>query len=213
MSKLPPPEHKHKVLIVASVLSAFEIDDYPYKEKEWWIVAVNHGWKVSNDWDTLVHSSIVKDLPQSAGNRLVTDQYGEIVNQFGGHKQCGFSMTLGTAYFSLAMYTPMVMGFLGCDMNYEPDSEGRTCIYGVGSDIKKNGMSDPDRMVMQHGKNNPDFLEEVYMRFIYAAAAHPHNCSVYNFSNEEKTRLPYAKKRPEEVDAEFSQIYKLKKAR
>jgi len=206
------PVHKHKVLIVASGLSAFEIEDYPYKENEWWIVAVNHGWKVSNDWDEVIHSHSVRDLPQNAGNRLVTPEYGRILNEFGGHKGCGYSMTLSAAYFSLRMHTPMVMGFLGCDMNYEPDEQGRTCIYGVGEDIKRTGISDPDKMVNSYGRNDKNFLENIYMRFVEEANRHPYKCSVYNFSSEEKTRLPYEKKQVKELDAEFFELYKLKKA-
>ena len=62
-------------------------------------------------------------------------------------------------------------------------------LYGIGYDIEKYGMSDPDRMVDKYSMGNPNYLNDVYMRFYNICK--DRNVEVYNLSTDSKTRLPY----------------------
>lgn len=185
-----------KVLILASGLSAREVDDYDYKKNGWKIVAVNNGWLAHDDWDHWVRSrdfngQVPKTLKKG---QVICQQYGNILDQYGGHVACGYSITLAASYYALHTFNPSVIGYLGADMNYTPNSEGSTHIYGLGNDIKKNGIPDPDRMVKVWGNGEPNYLNDLYMRF--HSIAGDRSCSVFNFSSLEDTRLPYPKADP-----------------
>jgi hypothetical protein len=187
----------NKVLLIASGMSAKEVHDYDYKANGWTIVAINNGWRVTEDWDLWVHAGdfdgerpeVIKDTQEEC------KKYADSLKHFGGHKECGYSITLCASYYSLWKYKPDVMGFLGCDMNYTPDADGNTHIYGVGSDIKKRGIPDPDRMVAQYAKGNENYLNDLYMRLVSEAESWS-NCKVYNLSSVTDTRLPYNKAKP-----------------
>lgn len=187
----------NKVLLLASGMSASEVHDYDYKANGWTIVAINNGWQVTEDWDIWVRPGdfdgkrpeVIKDTQE------VCAKYSESLSHFGGHKACGYSITLCASYYSLWKYKPDVMGFLGCDMNYTPDADGNTHIYGIGSDIKKRGIPDPDRMVQQYAKGNENYLNDIYMRLV-SEAERWSNCKVYNLSSVIDTRLPYNKAKP-----------------
>lgn len=185
-----------KVLMLASGLSAREIENYDYKANGWAIVAINNGWVAYENWDHWVHSDdFMGNRPESIKpNQTVCKQYGTILRHYGGHKNCGYSITLCAAYYALRIIKPKVIGFLGADMNYVPDRDGKTHIYGVGYDIIKNGIPDPDRMVEKYSKDNTTYLHDIYMRF--HGIAKDNGCEVYNFSSMVNTRLPYPKSKP-----------------
>jgi hypothetical protein len=181
-----------KILILASGLSAKQIDDYDYKKNGWTIVAVNNAWQViPNTWDYWIRANDYKGKrPEKIqGGQVEVQQYRDVLNQYGGHHTCGFSITLCASYYSLYKLKPKVIGFLGADMNYTPDENGNTHIYGVGFDIQQNGIPDPDRMVKRYGAGNDNYLNDIYLRF--AKIAKENNCAVYNFSQNIETRLPY----------------------
>jgi hypothetical protein len=189
-----------KVLIVASGLSAKEIHDYDYKANRWIIVAVNNGWLVvKDDWDYWVRASDYKgQRPTPKQHQTEVKKYGQSLAVYGGHQQCGYSITLCASYHILNTLKPNIIGYLGADMNYTPNENGATHIYGVGYDIQKNGISDPDRMVKRYGVGNKNYLTDIYNRFANIAAEN--NCNVYNFSSDIETRLPYMKNKPGQLD-------------
>jgi hypothetical protein len=184
--------NKKKVLILASGLSAKQLYEYPYKENNWTILTVNNGWLAcEKDWDFWVRSNDYKGnipIPIKSRQTVVTT-YGPSLKRYGGQKECGYSITVNAAYWALDKLNPSVIGFLGADMNYKPDENGNTHIYGVGFDILKNNISDPDRMIKVHGNGNPEHLKDIYTRF--ETIASENGCKVYNFSHTIETRLPY----------------------
>ena len=194
---IPNVQPNDKVLIIGSGPSAREYTNYPYIDNGWSVVCVNHAWTIEPECDMWVTASDY----QSAGGLMPdkemprNNDYGLTLNHFGGHNECGFSITLAAAYNVLWMFKPKVVGFLGCDMNYTPDENGHTHIYGVGLDIKKDGVPDPDKMVAKqsHGKEN--YLENIYNRF--ADMANERDCAVFNLSTDPDTRLPYVQTTPE----------------
>lgn len=190
----------NKVLLIASGLSANQYKDYDYKSNGWTIVAINNGWQITNDWSHWIRPPDYKGMRPKALSRhqKIVERYSIQILKYGGQNACGFSITLTAGYWSLSELNPDVIGFLGADMNYTPDKNGKTHIYGVGHDIKANGISDPDRMVKVYGKNDPDYLKNIYMRF--HDIAKDEGCAVYNFSTDENTRLPYTKAHPKDFD-------------
>jgi hypothetical protein len=180
-----------KVLLVASGLSANQFYDYDYKTNGWTIIAVNNGWLAcKNEWDLWIKSNDYdgeKALPNK--NQIQIKEYGSALREYGGQKACGYSITLNAGYWALANLKPDVIGFLGADMNYVPDENGNTHIYGKGNDIKKNGIPDPDRMVLKHGNGKKNYLNDIYMRLEKYAG--DQNCKLYNLSHTIDTRLPY----------------------
>lgn len=190
------------MLILASGLSANEINDYRYEENDWIIVAVNNGWLATDDWSYLIQSKDFKgnepDPEDLREDQFVTKDYSKVVRKFGGQDKVGWSITLTASYYALDLLEPDVIGFLGADMNYTPNEKGSTHIYGVGNDIKIRGIPDPDKMVQHWGKGDPNFLKDTYMRFY--DEAEKLNCKVYNLSTVEDTRLPYPKASPRDFE-------------
>ena len=189
----------NKVLLLASGMSAKQYHDYPYKENGWTIVAVNNGWQVTDEWDHWVRPPDYRGVKpkEYLEHQSEVKRYSTQLNMFGGQKACGYSITLNAGYWALGELKPDIIGLLGADMNYTPDEDGNTHIYGVGYDIKTKGVSDPDRMVKVHGNNDPEYLNTIYMRLV--EYAEKQNCKVYNLSRDIETRLPYERVRPEDL--------------
>ncbi len=182
-----------KVLVLASGLSARDVDSFPCKEEGWTIVVVNHGWMAYPNYDHWIHSSDFKGIKDpNVGSRKVP-KYRPALDHFGGQKLCGYSITANAGYWVLKELKPDVIGFLGADMNYERNANGDTHIYGLGLDVK-NGRPDPDKMVKNHGRS----IEEVYGRLEEEATKL--NCKLVNLSTVKDTRLPYTKASPESFD-------------
>jgi hypothetical protein len=189
-----------KVLLLASGLSAKEINDYDYKANGWIVVAINNGWLAYPNWDHWVKS---KDYKGKKPEKILDHQvelldYNTTLKKYGGIQECGYSVTLAASYYALDYFKPDIIGYLGSDMNYEPNEFGHTHIYGLGLDIQKNKISDPDRMAERYGKKDPNYLKNIYMRFYNIAQEK--NTKVYNFSSDENSRLPYLKSKAYEHD-------------
>lgn len=182
---------ERKILLVASGLSAKQFYDYDYKNNGWIIIAVNNGWlSCSNEWDYWIKSNDFDgSVPAPTKTQTIVNEYGKSLLKFGGQKECGFSITLNAGYWVLANLNPSIIAFLGADMNYTPDKEGNTHIYGLGNDIRKNGIPDPDRMVNIYGKNDENYLENIYLRL--NTFAEKQNCKIFNVSRDIESRLPY----------------------
>jgi len=193
-----PYEKEKKVLVVASGMSAKQIEDYPYQKKGWCIVTVNNAWKATPFWKYAIADEMVKDQPTAGRGQKVILDSRTIISYFGGHMAVGFSMTMVTSYWSLIALKPKIIGYLGADMDYTPDANGHTHFYGIGRDVEL-GEPDPDKMVREHNiKKDPNFLNNLYMRFRRIAAKY--DCEVRNFAKVERTRLPYGKASPEDFD-------------
>ena len=186
-----------KVLLLASGLSAEQIKEYNYKDRDWTIVAVNNGWLAAPEkWDYWIRSNDYKGLhPHTVHtHQIIVKEYGSSLAKYGGQVECGFSITLNAGYWALWNLKPNVIGFLGADMNYKPDESGKTHIYGKGYDIIKNGIPDPDRMANLYGKGDPNYLEKIYGRL--EKIAKTNNCELANLSHSIDTRLPYKRQTP-----------------
>jgi hypothetical protein len=193
-----------KIVLVASGLSANQFYDYDYKGNGWQVLAVNNGWLSCEDsWDFWVRSNDYKGRrPIPKHKQHVVKRYGPSLRKYGGQLECGYSITLNSAYWALDQLSPSLIGFLGADMNYTPNEEGHTHIYGVGDDIKRNGIPNPDRMVVKYGEGNKNYLTDIYARFSNIAAET--DCIVVNLSRDVDTRLPYERVSPKDANNRFT---------
>ncbi len=184
--------------MIASGPSVRQIADYDWIENHWTIVAINNAWKATDLWRYWIATDDFQgEKPQPRDDQIIPPPYEPQLRIFGGQAACGYSVTLNASYWALASLKPSVIGFLGADMNYTPDAQGNTHFYGVGYDIKHNAgrLPDPDQMVKRYGKGDPDYLRRMYQRFADQALYY-NKCRVVNFSDDENTRLPYAKAKP-----------------
>ena len=202
VEKALPQENAKKVLLVASGFSARQYSEYDWKGNGWTIVAINNGWQaVEGDWDYWIRPGDYKGKRPEGREICGTtiSKYNDEVRQFGGQPQCGYSIALTAGYWSLAKLKPNVLAYLGADMNYTPDKEGNTHIYGKGYDIEKNGKPDPDRMAERYKGNK---TEKEYLNYIYKRLedeARKKNCVVYNVSHTIDTRLPWKRVKPYDI--------------
>lgn len=188
-----------KVLMVGSGLSAVKYWEYNYKENGWTVCAINHGYHIMDNWDFLfyaddLHRELDK-LPSPPGSMKFNTPGPGSTRPYGGQAECGRGIMLTSSYHMLTKVGfPRMIGYLGADMNYTPDKNGNTCIYGVGYDIKKRNISDPDRII-QYYKFKRDYFTEKFLRFQEIA-----KCPCYNFSDDPNTRLPFPQVNPYDVD-------------
>lgn len=186
-----------KILILCSGFSANQIKENPELYKDYNIVAVNHGYMASDNWKYWVAPLDFSGVApkKSRDDQLLVRKYNNELNKYGGIAQCGRSITLAASYWVLCNLKPTEIGYLGADMNYTPDDKGDTHIYGLGLDIKKNGIPDPVRMARQYKKteeSDDEYIENIYMRFYNIATEQGVN--VFNLSNDPDTKLPYPRK-------------------
>jgi hypothetical protein len=188
-----------KVLILSSGLSAKQVVEYPYRQNGWTIVAVNNGWMACNEWDAWYRAGDYVGAfpdPRDIDGRPCIENNRVRMNEFGNIVERGRNITLQAAYWALR-HKPKVIAFLGADMNYTPNENGDTHIYGVGYDIQRNGISDPDRLINLDGNGDPLHLRRIFLRF--ETIAYERGCRVYNLSHTIETRLPYERVKPENV--------------
>lgn len=202
------------VIIVGSGKNSINIRDWEIDPDKTKVVVVNNAWNVTSKWNYFIVSpDYKKEIPAlnflnemqmfTRKGRLVYDEnikktvilpdrgYEAALYPFGGHEACGYAITLNAAYWTLMFLRPKKIAFIGCDMNYTPSEDGSTSFYGVGDDIKENGIPDPDRMVKVHLNDEKDGLQKIYNRFREIAALN--KIKVYNLSDDPDTRLPYPK--------------------
>lgn len=198
--------NQKKVLIIASGQSAVQFKDYDFVGNDWTVVAVNNAWQMCRDeLNYWIRPGDYKGdvFANPKQDQVIVKSFKSEINKFGGQRECGYSITLTAAYWSLLNLKPDVIAFLGADMNYTPDKEtGATSFYGVGYDIKTRKVSDPDRMAETYKRSNQspeEYLREVYKRF--EKVAKEYDCGVYNISKFVETRLPYQRVDIMDIDA------------
>jgi len=170
--------------------------DYPYRDNDWIIVAINHGWKAcEKQWDWLVCASDLREKVKPIRHQgeviFINSQY--MAKKYEGTETIGRGSMLLGSYMIANELNPDIMGYLGADMNYTPDKNGNTHIYGVGRDVRR-GCPDPDRII-EHEGGDPDYFAKKFKDFSYIM-----NVRCYNFSDDPETRLPFEQVNPEDID-------------
>jgi hypothetical protein len=167
------------------------------------VVAINNAHLIANDemkfWVRPKNYS--GNQYRGTAPKISNPEYGPLLDCYGGAKACGYSITLCAAYWSLRYLKPDNIMFLGADMNYQPDEQGNTHFYGVGFDIKNNGIPDPFKMAMMKKKNqswsDEEYIFEIYNRFDaiskngFPRITDHKPANVYNLSDDPDSLLPY----------------------
>lgn len=180
------------VLIVGSGRSALDINYYNLNLFR--IIVVNNGHLSCDEWEFWVHPDDfvgAKPILKKTQKEISYKEYINSINKNGGPIKCGHSIVLNASYWALDILKPKYIYYLGADMNYTPDENGNTHIYGIGNDLKKNKISDPDLMIKKYGNGDEDFLTKIYNRFYNIAKKN--STEVYNLSKDIQTRLPFPK--------------------
>lgn len=191
---------REKVLIVGSGKSAVDIKEWNIDG--WSLVTMNNAHMVRSDWEFAgfspdlpkerqplnnpPHQYIFSALtgPQHDNERLPsTGQRGfEYALQFYG-KQHLDTTFFGITYWALRFLQPKMIGFMGCDMNYDLVNSS-THFYGMGLDTGNNQPPDPLKFFKNAGLDAVECFKEL------EEDAARQGCQLVNFS-QEVSRLPY----------------------
>jgi hypothetical protein len=186
-------ERKNKILILGSGKSGLDVKKYENFFD--FIIVVNNAWQLTEKWNYWIHPNDYKGFKPDSINQnqveIKANGYGKSLKKYGGIHECGFSIMLNASYWVLDNLNPKEIYYLGADMNYKPDENGKTHFYGVGFDIKNKGISDPDLMVKLRSKGDSNYLINIYKRF--ERIANENFCELYNLSKDKESRLPYQK--------------------
>jgi len=128
----------------------------------------------------------------------------------GDWSRCGQSAMLAAGYCVTEHFKNSIesIGFIGSDMVY--DTDGSTAYYGVGIDFTKRNLSDPDHMANWERKaqgdkvnttfnrpwnelSNDEIIYHFFTRFS-TFVKDKYGIKVYNYSEQERSRLPYGRK-------------------
>ena len=150
------------------------------------LVVINNAWQIRSEW---THNIFPSDFPIQKRPKPTIKQhlisaknYVPIQNDFGGFVYAGGTMAITASYWALAILKPTNLYFLGCDMVY---GSGKTHFYGRGT---------PDPLRKDISLRS---LEAKSSRFeCFASMA---QCSVFNLSEEKRSRLVYRRKKISEV--------------
>ena len=200
MTRERPFQQVDHVLIIGSGKNAVEADKFDLPNTTY--IAVNHAWKATKNWSYWLHSGDFKGEKFNGPNedrKVISSSkpagntgYNEACKQYGGIRETGYSIMLNASYWAMEFLSPKRIGYIGADMNYSTGPEGETAFYGVGVDIQRNKVPDPDRMAEKYGKKDPaEYLRNIYMKFY--DNAQKNKIEVYNLSNDPDSRLPYPK--------------------
>ena len=103
------------------------------------------------------------------------------------------TMLFSSAYWLLWMARPLGLssiGFLGCDLDYEPDDRGYTHFYGVGQDTMDGAKPDPVRMLEATFDDDYSITLPRLLRQLAQHARHA-GVALVNHSDNPKSRLPF----------------------
>ena len=190
-----------KVIIVGSSRNALTTANY-WKKKEGhaWVM-INQAWKIrklNNDFDRICADynhfnkpenvdakAIIEQLPQRYGDYRFLDLYTTFKKIYGDKRERGDISILHTCYYTLEIYNPKKIGFIGCDMDYDLYAEDENdSIYGK-SDVTTG------EKVWNTGDYNKELIIEKLHKFEKHVTDRDGKC--YNLSTTDWSLLPFEK--------------------
>lgn len=191
---------RDKVLIVGSGKTAPQIKDWNLAG--WSLVTMNNAHMVRPDWEFAGFSPDLPKERQPVDNVPFQYTFSALTGPKGNDErlpstgQRGFEFALrhynkqhldttffGITYWVLRFLQPRIVGFMGCDMNYDLVNDS-THFYGMGLDTGNNQPPDPLRFFKAAGLDPAKCLIELQND------ANKQGCELVNFSKE-LSRLPY----------------------
>lgn len=182
------------------------------------VVVINNAWRAvkwdhflcTHDYETEYHKDVgFPSVTEADRGTKFWDQktLNDAVLHHGSWNDLGRAATIAAGYCALRYYKDADLtqiGLIGCDMIYtDPEESDNTAYYGVGVDIDKKKMSDPDRMIYTAKKDNHTvggklaksyddtaLLQQYYKR-LAEISEEKYGVNIVNYSTSELTRLPY----------------------
>ena len=194
---------RNKVLIVGSGKSATDIKSWDLAG--WSLLTINHAHSIRPDWEFAGYSpDMPKDrrpIKSSNHQYLFSAMSGPIATfeSLSSNDQRSYNnalsrwnrpidtMFFAASYWALIHLKPSIIGYMGCDMNYNIQNDA-THFYGMGLDTGNDKQPDPLKYFENKQMSLGSCLADL------AIDAESVGCTLVNFSTEE-TKLPYAKLR------------------
>lgn len=167
------------ILIIGSAPSAIVAKNWDLRFFQR-IITINNAWKITPFWTDSIFPDDFPPEKRPKANRSQklhsANDYVPAQNHYGGFVYAGGTMAFTAAYWSLYMFSPSLIAYLGCDMVY---SGRKTHFYGKGT---------PDPL--RKDKTLKD-LNAKSARF--ECTASKQECSVINLSNLSESKLVHRK--------------------
>ena len=172
------------------------------KDDQAWVM-INNAWrirKLNNDFDRICTDhlyfekpenadakEVITNLPMRFGDYRFLDLYTTFKKMYGDKHERGNISIFHACYYTLEVYDPKKIGFIGCDMDYDLYAEDEDdSIYGK-SDVT---TRHPERL-WNEGNYNKEFIIEKLHKFENIFSKRGGKC--YNLSTADWTLLPFEK--------------------
>jgi hypothetical protein len=203
-----------KVLAVGSGPNMTLVNDWDTSDCR--VVGINNIWKGTDKWDHLIvagdypeRKKIKKEIVPNFNNKGLhktwhstkgTQRIQEAMlamddkpidskpSEF--DRSCiklGVPAIFTVTYWCLHFLKPKFIGYIGFDMDYTPKKDGATAFYGVGYDIKTNGIPDPILQMKKYYNGDENFMTPLFKQIQTKAPA----TQFFNLSDNKNTRLPW----------------------
>jgi len=166
------------------------------------VVGVNNVWKGTDRWTSLIYAGdyydkdkiVVKDPKKQKLYTRSSFQKSYIWGANNMHWEkariyCGLPIYFTTMYWTLYYLQPKLIGCIGFDMDYTPQSDGSTSFYGLGYDMQTRGEPDPLYQFRHHYKDLKDPMGTLLERL--QNKANQVGCKIVNLSDNPKTQLKW----------------------
>ena len=187
-----------KAIIVGSSRNVLTTANF-WKKKDGhaWIM-MNQAWKIrklNNDFDRICTNiehfddpknveakEVITRMPKRFGDYRFLDLYTTFKKMYGDNHERGNIIFFHTCYYVLEIYDPKIIGFIGCDMDYDQYSDDEdNSFYG------KSNMETGDTIYT----NSQELILEKIKRFEDIFSKRGGKC--YNLSTADWTLLPFEK--------------------
>ncbi len=186
-----------KIIIFGSSKNLISANYWKKKDGHAWVM-INNAWrirKLNNDFDRIcahyLHfekpenadaKEVITNLPMRFGDFRFLNLYTTFKNMYGDKHERGNTIFFHACYYTLEIYNPKKIGFIGCDMDYER--------YAKDEDDTIYGKSDVGKM-WNTGDYDKELILEKIKKFEDVFSKRGGKC--YNLSTADWTLLPFEK--------------------
>ena len=192
-----------KAIIVGSSRNSLTTINY-WKKKDGhaWIM-INNAWRIrkrNNDFDRIcAHynyfeipenadaKEVITNMPMRFGDYQFLDLYTTFKKMYGDKHERGDISIFHACYYTLEIYNPKKIGFIGCDMDYDLYTEDEDdSIYG-----KSDVTTRHPHGLWNTGDYDKELILEKIKKFENIFSKYGGKC--YNLSTADWTLLPFEK--------------------
>ena len=186
-----------KAIIFGSSKNLITANYWKKKDGHAWIM-INQAWRIrkrNNDFDRICADynhfekpenadakEVITKVPRRFGDYRFLDLYTTFKKMYGDKHERGDISIFHACYYTLEIYDPKKIGFIGCDMDYEH--------YAEDVDDSIYGKSDVGKM-WNTGDYDKELILEKIKKFENIFSKRGGKC--YNLSTADWTLLPFEK--------------------